>query len=198
MIRIEVDDSKIDAEVATFAATVRQADAARLRALRKTAQWLGREIIKEVAKKERMPLLALHGRVFVSRIASGATEAEVFVGTMPVDAARLGRPVQAGSGAKVGRHAYPGAFVGRIYSGKEKVWIRLGSKHYDPARYPTTKRSGDRFGGDRRLLGRFPVVRAAVPIDGVVDDVVERIGGDVQHRFLTTFRHELNYEVNVK
>lgn len=198
MIKIEVDDSAMESEIASFGATVRQVEAARLRTLRKTAQWLGKQIVREVARKERMPLLALHGRVFVSKIANGATEADVFIGTMPVDATRIGRAVQAASGAKVGRHAYPGAFLGRIYSGKEKVWIRLGSKHYDPARYPTQHRKGDRSGGDRGLMGRFPVVKAAVPIDGIVDDVVERIGTDVQHRFLTTFRHELNYEVNVK
>lgn len=198
MIRLEIDDSAVDAEIVRFMATVKQAEAARLRALRKTANWFGRQVVAEVARKERMPRTALRGRVHVSKISSGDTEAEVFVGTMPVDVTRIGRPAQSGTGVRIGRHAYPGAFLGRIYSGKEKVWIRLGSKHYDAGRYPTIHRSGDRFGGDRRLLGRFPVVKAAVAIDGVVDTVVDRLSPEVQTRFLADFRHELNYEVNVK
>ncbi len=198
MIRIDIEESAIDAEVARFTATVEQAETARLRALRKTAKWMSKKVIQAVAKKERMPQRALHNRVFVSKIGRGATEADVFIGTMPVDATRIGRPVQTGSGVKVGRQSHPGAFVGRIYTGKEKVWIRLGSKYYDPARYPTRHRKGDRFGGNPSLLGRFPVVKAAVPINDTVEEVVEMFEADVPAEFFKHLRHELNYEANVR
>ena len=68
--------------------------------------------------------------------------------------------------------------MAKIYTGTEKVWIRLHSPHYTPDLYPTKHRPGDR--GLAGYNGRFPVVRAAVPIDGVISDVVELEGDAVR------------------
>ncbi|MDH5525152.1 MAG: phage tail protein [Desulfobulbaceae bacterium] len=196
---IEIDDGDLDRVVSQFAATQKQIEVARVRALRKTGRQVGKLILAKVAKKERMPRRALHNRVFVHPVKPGDDEAAIFIGTMPIDATMIGNPAQAARGVRVGRHSYPGAFVQSIYTNTPKVWIRLGSKHYDPARYPTRSRKGDRGGlSDPALMGRFPVVKAAVPIDGVVEDVAENLAADVPPMFLKNFEHELNYEVNVK
>lgn len=96
----------------------------------------------------------------------------------------------------MGQRSFPGAFLGKIYSGTEKVWIRLGSRHYSPDLYPTKYRPGDR--GVSELRGRFPVVRAAVPIDGIMQDLVDTLGDDYAKEFETIFVRELNYETQVK
>lgn len=197
MIKIEIDDDDIERTAAEFAtATAKMVKAARLRALRKTVRWFGGQILRVVAKKERMPLRALHNRVFVHQVKPDAESASVFIGTAPVDVTRFGNPVQTPKGVRVGRQSYRGAFLGRVYTGQEKVWIRQASRFHDPARYPTIRRSGDRGAfSDASLMGRFPVVRAAVPINEAVESVAGMLESDVRPRFLNDFRHELNFEV---
>jgi hypothetical protein len=78
------------------------------------------------------------------------------------------------------------------------VWIRLRSKHYSPELYPTKRRPGDRGLGDQGLRGRFPVVRAAVPIDEVLERVVDRDGDAISEEFLKVLTQELNYYTNIR
>ncbi|MHB8149984.1 MAG: hypothetical protein ACYDIB_07455, partial [Desulfobulbia bacterium] len=196
MIRIEIDDDDIERTAAGFVtATTKMVETARLRALRKTVKWFGGQILRAVAREERMPLRALQNRVFVHQVKPGAESASVFVGTAPVDATRFGNPVQTPKGVRVGRQSYRGAFLGRIYTGTEKVWIRQASRFHDPARYPTRHRTGNRGAfSDSGLMGRFPVVKAAVPINGTAETVARQLEGDVRPQFLNAFQHELNYE----
>ncbi len=200
MIKIEISDDDVERQAAEFVTLMaKDVEKARARALRKTSKWFGGVILRAVAKKERMPLRALQNRVFVHAVKPGASSAFVFIGTAPVDATRIGSPVQNRQGVRLGRQSFRGAFLGRIYSGKTKVWIRQGSKFYDPARYPTRHRAGDRgASSDPGLMGRFPVVRAAVPINETVYEAADRLAGEVGARFMTDFRHELNYEANVR
>lgn len=50
----------------------------------------------------------------------------------------------------------------------------------------------------RIAQGRFPVVRAAVPIDGVLEKVIKRDGPEIEAKFMDNFQRELNYEINFK
>jgi len=201
VITIAIDAAAISKITDEFlGATGKKVEVARLRAMRNTAKWLGGEILKQVARKERMPVRALKKRVFVRPIKPGDGEASVWVGTEPVDVTTIGNPVQNKKGVNVGRFAsYRGAFLARIYTGKEKVWIRKSSPFFEPSRYPTRYRAGDRGAhSDPTLMGRFPVVKAAVPIDGIAQDVAEKLELETYARFSNEFRHELNFELVVK
>lgn len=197
IIRIDLTDDDLDQVADYFDATKRQVRLARTRALKKTAAWLRRQVLSAAAKHQRIPLRSIKDRAYVSNIGPSDDAITLAIGTMPVDVFNVGNPAQTANGVRVGRHFYPGAFVKSIYTGQEKVWIRKGSKHYSPVRYPVAKRNqAATLPG--HLMGRFPVVRAAVPIHAEVERVAEVEESEIAPTFLRHFQHELNYEVNVK
>lgn len=197
MIRLPIDDRKIDAVLDQFHASVKQVELARTRALRKTGYWFRTQVLRAAAKVLRIPQRSMKNRFYLSKVGRGDESVILKIGVLPIPAFKLATPRQTPRGSRVGRRFYEGAFVGRVYSNVEKVWIRKGSRHYDPEKYPTIKRAGDRF-ADPSLRGRFPVVRAAVPIDAVVEKVATREQEFIANRYLTLLERELNYEVNVK
>ena len=178
-----------------FGATDKQFNIVRVRSLRKMQKVIETSIKREASKELRIPQKAIADRFFTNKLNPGDDELTVWVGTWDVDPFSIGTPTQNTAGVRVGRRSYPGAFLAPIYSSQEKVWIRLHSRHYSPALYPTKKRPGNRGG---QQSGRFPVVRAAVSIDGVVERVLSREGDSFAQQFETTFIRELNYEVNIK
>ncbi|MDA3970270.1 MAG: hypothetical protein PF442_02860 [Desulfobulbaceae bacterium] len=197
VIDIELTDNDLDRVIELYDATEKQVRLARTRALRKTASWLRREVLSRTAKQKRIPARALQGRAYTSKVGPQDDGVIVTIGTMPLDVMNVGNPAQTAKGVRVGRQSYPGAFVQKIFSGQEKVWIRKGSKHYDPARYPVNRKKGpNTLPGE--LMGRFPVVRAAIPINDVVEVSAERYESLIRGDFMKNFKHELNYEVNVK
>lgn len=197
MIRIEIDDRDVDRVLDQFHAEAEKVERARTRALRKTGYWFRNQVLREAAKALRIPQRSMKNRFYLSRVGREDEEVTLTIGVLPVPAFRLATPRQTPRGTRVGRRFYEGAFVGKVYNNVEKVWIRKGSRHYDPEKYPTIRRAGDRF-EDPSLRGRFPVVRAAVPIDEVVEKVATKQKMSIANRYLTLLERELNYEVNVK
>ncbi|NDY41254.1 hypothetical protein G3N55_00115 [Dissulfurirhabdus thermomarina] len=197
MIDVRIDIREIERASSMFAATIREADLARTRALRRTAREIRTQVRREAARELRIPQRALSGRLYLSRVRPGDEAAALWIGTLPVPAVAVGRPRQTKKGVRVGRRSWRGAFVARIY-GREQVWIRRSSRHYDPALYPTRHRAGDRFGAAGHLRGRFPVVRAAVAVDGVVEAVVRRAAPRVPGLYARKWDQELNYVLNVR
>jgi hypothetical protein len=203
MIDVQVDQAAMERAIQMFGSTANQVELARASALRKMRRRVETAIKREAAKDLRIPQKALGGRFFSNTIKKGDDVLKVWIGTQPlspfdVGAVRLyGVPGKTG-GVKAGRRTYRGAFLASIYTGREKVWIRLHSRHYSPELYPTKRRPGDRGLGDAGLRGRFPVVRAAVPIDEVLERVVERDGEDILADFVKVFTQELNYYTNVR
>lgn len=199
VINIELSELDLERVVDQFAATERQVRLAKTRALRRTASWLRKQVLGRAAKDLRIPLRSLAGRSYVSKIGQGDDEITLTIGTLPVNAAKIGNPAQTARGARAGRRTYPGAFVQKIYFAEERVWIRKGSKHYNPASYPTQGRKSRTYAPmPGQLLGRFPVVQAAVPINDVVEQVAESHEAVVSTQFLHNLERELNYEVNVR
>jgi hypothetical protein len=86
--------------------------------------------------------------------------------------------------------------MAKIYTSRDHVWIRVHSPHYSADLYPTRYRPGDRGLGE--LAGRFPVVRAAVPIDDTIRSVVGDMEKDFSADFEKTFFGELNYFANIR
>lgn len=197
----DVDQRGLEATIARMSATTGQVEAARTSALRKMRKRLETRIKQKAARALRIPQRAIAGRFFSNGVTPGDDELRIWVGTWDVSPLSIGAPSVYGipgisGGVRVGRRSYRGAFMGEIYSGTTKVWIRLHSPHYSPELYPTNTRPGDR--GASELRGRFPVVRAAVPIDGVIRDIIEKDGEEMAQEFVTVFAQELNYQVTVK
>lgn len=195
MLSIDVDTAALARQKDTFGATDKQFDTARLRTLRKTQRFIETAIKREASKELNIPQKSIADRFFTNKLNPGDEELTVWVGVWAVDPFSIGRPTQSRAGVRAGRRSYPGAFLAEIYSAQQKVWIRLHSPYYSPELYPTKKRPGNRGG---QQSGRFPVVRAAVPIDAVVARVLSREADSFARQFETIFIRELNYEVNVK
>lgn len=204
MLSVHVDQASLERVIRQFASTPGQVDLAIASALRKMRKRIEVPIKREAAKELRMPQKALGKRFFSESIRKGDKVLKVWIGTQPVSPFDLGSvrlygvPGKTG-GIKAGRRTYRGAFLASIYTSRQKVWIRLRSTHYSPELYPTKRRPGDRgLGDDSRLRGRFPVVRAAVPIDEVLERVVDRDTGVIGEDFVKIFAQELNYYTNVR
>lgn len=196
MYAVTVDDNMLDRITDVPYATEQQIGKAQTSALRKIRKRIETRIKQAAAKKLRIPQKAIADRFFSSRVEPGDEDVNVWVGTWAVSPFSIGTPKQTVTGVKSGRRFYPGAFIASIYTAQEKVWIRLHSTHYSPELYPTKRRPGDRGLGDYR--GRFPVVRAAVPIDGVISEVIEKEGEAIATEFEKIFSQELNYYANVQ
>lgn len=192
---VSIDRADIDRMYAAAGATDGQIERARLRALRKVAKPIERAIMQQASRKLRIPQKAIADRFFSNALREGDTELRVWIGTWAISPFSIGTPRQQVTGVRSGTRFYRGAFLGSVYTLEEKVWIRLRSPHYSEELYPTRYRKGDR--GLARN-NRFPVVRAAVPIDGVIAEVLQADGQEFADRFLRIFEQELNYEVNVK
>ncbi len=200
MITIDFDNANLEALAAGLNGTKEQIEAARGRALKKTAAHIRTLVKREVAKKERMPQKALGNRFFISRVAKGVDEVSVWIGTQNVSPFAIGQPMQTATGVRAGRRTYRGAFLGTIYTSREKVWIRLRSDHYDPELYPTKKQhhAGYRGNLSASQFNRFPVVKAAIPIESTVKSVVESNDEAISTEFLKKFKQELTYEIFIK
>lgn len=200
MLNIDLDKSAIEAMIGALPATEEQKRKAGTSALRKFRKRFETRIKRAAAKKARIPIKGLGDRFFSNKIAEGDEELTVWIGAWNVSPFAIGTPSPYGvpgksGGVKAGRHTWRGAFVHAIYSGREKVWIRLHSKHYSPERYPTKKRPGDR---GLAKDSRFPVVRAAIPVDAAIEEVLATEGPQMADEFEKLFLQELNYYAVVK
>lgn len=196
MLDIVIDNDLFDQQADLMGATDLQLENARISALRKMRKTIKSMVLRQVAAEHRIPQKALEGRIFFSSLDGGEEELQTWIGTWNISPFAIGIPRQDQKGVRVGRRSYPGAFLASIYGSSDKVWIRFHSEHYDPGLYPTDYRPGDRGVGGNR--GRFPVVRASIPVDGTVKRVMEQNGDYLGRQFEKTFIRELNYQVNVK
>lgn len=200
MITIDFDKANLEAMAEGLNGTKEQIEAARVRALRKTAAHIRTLVKREVASKERMPQKALGNRFFISRLAKGDDEVSVWIGTQDVSPFAVGKPSQTATGVRVGKRSYRGAFLATIYTPREKVWIRLRSPHFSDDLYPVKKQhhAGYRGNLSASQFHRFPVVKAAIPIERTVESVVAKNEDEISTEFLKKFKQELTYEIFVK
>lgn len=210
-IDVELRGASFDEIAHQFGALPNQVKSARSRALRKTQTWFKTRVKRDLAKAIRVPQRSVADRFYTSRVRQSDAEAKIWAGAWNLDVVASGTPRQIGArsfkgkkarsqlaGVKIGnRRFYRGAFVGSPYGGRDKVWIRLSSRWYSRALYPSNHRAGDRF-GQSGARGRFPVVRAAIPIDGELEALFDRYGDGAEAEFFKRFSQELNYEINVK
>lgn len=196
MLRVAIDSALLKQVPAAMEATSTQVYAARTRALIKLRTHVETVLKREAAKKLNLPQRAIGNRFFSNSITAQDDVLRVWFGEWAISPYAIGTPVQNSRGVRVGRRSYRGAFMGSVYTNQQKVWIRLHSRHFSRDLYPTNYRPGDRGRAGNR--GRFPVVRAAVPVEGVMEEIVEVHEDGFADFFEKTFLRELNYQANVK
>lgn len=199
MIRATVDQASVAAVIRQLGSTPEQVREATSSALRKMRSRVQVAVRRLAAKELRMPQKGISRRFFSDPVKKGGQQMKIWIGTQPVSPFDLGSVRAYGvvgrtGGVKAGRRTFRGAFLASIYSGRQKPWIRLGSRHYTPDLYPTQKRPGDRGGKD----GRFPVIRAAVPIDEIMERVVDQYAPHILDDYERILLQELNYFTNVR
>ena len=200
-LQLKVDKTAFDQIAGASQATEQLVTQAVTNSLRKLGKHIATIVKRETAKEARVPQKALGRRIYASPVNAGDSKMTVWVGTYAIEAVNVGTPTVYGvpgksGGVKVGRMKYPGAFIAQIYTADKKVWIRKGSKHFSSDLYPTKRRGGSRLSAG--LSGRFPVVRAAIPVDAIVERVFSENSAEFGDFFSKTFARELNFQVNVK
>lgn len=201
-LNLDIDRSAIDKMIGMAHATAEQIEKARMSTMRKMGKRIETMVKRHAAKELRIPQKSIENRFFSESLKPGDEELKVWIGTWNVSPFAIGAPSVYGipgksGGVRVGKYRnYPGAFMAKIYTARAQVWIRLHSPHYSADLYPTRYRPGDRGLGE--LRGRFPVVRAAVPIDDTIRSVLVAHEKDLAADFGKIFAGELNYFVNVR
>lgn len=194
-LEILFDKSAIEAMIANYGATDKQARKAAVSALRKLRKNVQTLVKRQVAKKENIPQKALNKRVYGSKVDDDAV-LTIWVGTKDVMPHQIGNPVQDAKGVKVGRYrAWTGAFIANPFRSGEAVWIRMSSKHYTPALYPSADWRAKVPG---KQGNRFPIVKVGVPIEESVAEVIEGNQQEIMDLFMRRLDQELNYYVNVR
>lgn len=177
-----------------FAALVPKAAAvAQRRAINKTLRWLRTYISRAVSSKERIAVGAVRQRLRAYPINS-AGQGKLWFGINPIESSRIGRARQNRSGVSVAGRRYQGAFYKQVYGSQADIWIRTGSRHYDPADYPETREGRRRTGFINENDNRFPLAKAKVSLDDVrpiFDEWVKR----ADQRLLEVLEQELNFEL---
>jgi hypothetical protein len=202
-VEMAVDHAALENIINSFDATEKQIEAAGKSALHKTGSWLKTRIKKGAAQKLNITQKSIENRFWFKKMEPGSAELILTVGTEPVLPFSVGNPSIMGSsakptGIKVRSHRFPGAFISQIYSKNKNVWIRLHSTHYSPELYPSGSGESKGIGSFPGSEGRFPVVKVGIPIDDIVQEVVESLEDDLGKKYEEILTRELNYQVNVK
>lgn len=136
------------------------------RAVAKTAKWTQTQAARTISSQLRIQQKAFRGRLRLYRQGDGL-EQKVWMGLNQMAARRLGIPRRSGSGTRVGRHFFDGAFPIQRYGGG--VYRRAGK-------------------------GRFPLELAKLEIDKAGALAMRAAADRAEARLLEIFRQELLYE----
>lgn len=169
-----------------------QVAVARTRAIRETLKSVRTKIKKEAAKVLKVPQKALTPRMFISKIKNGDAKGKLWAGTWWISPYVIGKPRQSKTGVTgVRGRRYRGAFLKKIYGEQENIWIRQGSKHFDIRLYPA---------GKRKPVSnkRFPVVKAAIPIEEAMGKTFDRNENEIRQDFYKKLRREINYALKIE
>lgn len=177
-----------------FAAVVpKAAAAAQRRAINKTLRWLRTYIARAVSSKERIAVGAVRQRLRAYPINSNG-QGKLWFGINPIESSRIGRARQNRSGVSVAGRRYQGAFFKKVYGSQADIWIRTGSKHYDPSDYPETREGKRRSGFINENDNRFPLAKAKVSLDDV-RPIFEEWVKRADERLLEILEQEMNFEL---
>lgn len=176
-----------------------QVAVARTRAIRETLKSVRTKIKKEAAKVLKVPQKALTPRMFISKLKNGEAKGKLWAGTWYISPYAIGKPSQGKTGVTgVRGRRYRGAFLKKIYGGQENIWIRRSSKRFDANLYPGRRGKAGSNSLPAGLRGRFPVVKAAIPIEEAMGKTFDRNENEIRQDFYRKLRREINYALHIE
>lgn len=179
-----------------FAAVVpKAAAAAQRRAINKTLRWLVTHIGRAVSRKERIAVAAVRQRLRAFPVTSNGS-GKLWFGINPIEASRAGSFRETTTGVSVAGRRYRGAFDQKIYGGRRDIWIRVASKHFNPADYPETRLGGrgDGWLEDNNRRNRYPVAKPKISLESV-RPLFEQWVRRADQRLIEVLQQELNFEI---
>jgi len=198
-MRIEVNLKGIPGVRRNLLVGGQQVAIARTRAIRDTLKSVRAKIKKDAAAALKVPQKVLTPRMFISKIKNGEAKGKLWAGTWYISPYAVGKPNQGKTGVTgIRGRRYRGAFLQTIYGSKENIWIRQGSKHFDAALYPGHRGKPRANTLPSELRGRFPVVKAAIPIEEAMGKTFDRNEEEIRQDFYKKLRHEINYALNIE
>lgn len=166
------------------------------RALRKTAQWYFRQIMRDIQQATGVNQKALRPRARIT-VLEKSLYANVWFGLDPMEAQKVGRARQTRAGVTVGRgHRFESAFLAAAdfgNSGKavQKVWRRK-------VRGKGSTAESRRMLRNEELAGRFPLELMKVPVYEAAAAIFARHRNGARARYQQILKQELNYALNVE
>jgi hypothetical protein len=166
------------------------------RALRKTAQWIYRQIAREIQQATGINQKALKPRARIT-IVEKSLYANIWFGLDPIEAHRAGRARQTRRGVSVGRaYRFDSAFLANADFGKSgkaerKVWRRT-------IRGAGSTEASRRVLRNEELAGRFPLELLKVPVYEAAEQVFARHRNGARKRYQQILQQEINYALNVE
>ncbi|WP_350614709.1 hypothetical protein [Pseudomonas sp. HY7a-MNA-CIBAN-0227] len=194
MINIQPSLSDLKAFQGFAQLVPKAAAAAQRRAINKTLGWLRTHIARAVGKQERIAIGAVRQRLRAYPTSGGTMRGKLWFGLNAIEASRIGRARQTGTGVSVAGRRYQGAFYKKVYGNSADVWIRTASKHFNTEDYPEATQGRRRSGFVEENDNRFPLAKAKVSLEQArphFDAWVKR----ADERLLEILEQELNFEL---
>ena len=151
-------------------ATNRQVVTAGTRAIKKTLRWIGSQGRRQIAKRNKLPVKSLRGRVRMSQPTASSQVGHVWFGIDDMPAIQVGAK-QTATGVQTRGRFFKSAFIANVY-GTVNVF-------------------------KRKDKARFPVIVQKVQLEGA-EEILDGIAANAPARLQTIFAQEINYAVNVK
>lgn len=172
--RLDTDGTleRLQRQMADWPAGVERA---RKRALRKLGTWINRQVLREVARENNVAQKVIKD-LKRYRATVSATGITVWIGTNPVKAHHLGKVLWTPrmQGARVGRRSFPDTWSWSEAARTKGLVMRRTSRD------------------------RLPIEVVRVPIHDQTAAAVNRLMPDINQRFETLMRQELNYALNIE
>lgn len=199
MIRFSLDERDLQPLDALILRYPREAPQASRRAINKTLSWVRTHGRRALAHTAGIPVKALNARGRVSVVRAGRNQlgGEVWFGYLPIAAAFVGKVRQTRTGARAGRHSFPGAFVAEMPIQGRSASARFGIAGAAPTGHVGIfKRKGTLT---RRTFGRPDTSSPNLPIEEQrvalpnARSALRSVFAKVPGRLRKTFLQEANF-----
>jgi hypothetical protein len=156
--------------VEAIGATESQVRTAAMRAINKTALWMQSKSAREISEQKKIQLKLIRQKLKVVKSNRQSLRAFVIANLYGIKASKLGISRQNATGASVGKHQFPGAFV---------------------ARMPRTGHVGIY---KRKTAKRLPIQEQYVQLNPEASQIIQQtIENEASHIFRKYFDHEVEY-----
>jgi hypothetical protein len=175
MFRIDIDVAgNLDKTLEILGATEAQVRTAAMRAINKTALWVRSQSAKKISKQRQIQLKLIRQKLRIIKANMAVLRAFVVASLYGIKASKLGAPKQNATGASVGKHQFPGAFVAKM------------------------PKSGHVGIFKRKTFKRLPIQEQYVQLEPEASKIIrETVENEASAVFVKYFDHELDYAANL-